>query len=725
MNKFKIVSKDDCGVFAVLRKKNSNKISSSIAINGIECVRFRGSKYGAGFACFNLDNGFTNDYYLQVFVADKNIANEIKNILQDSNIIIKQENLRNISAIQLPLSYNLIISADNSLHLAKTIHDINSKFSQPEYSARVYSSGNYLEVYKDIGYPLDVAKSTGLIINNSNGTISKLKNIFGYRQKEKMGDLWLAHTRQPTNSPGSSATWSHPFSFFNTAIVHNGDISSFGANINFLNSRGIPNLVGTDSEVVSFIIDYLVRVMKLSMEEIGLILSNPYDRFLYRMGKDKSKKIRDLLYKYQGSQLDGPFTILAGYSDGEDVYLLSIIDRSKFRPIVIGEDQNYIYMASEECQIRLLSPNSIIWTPEPGKFVLASMNHGIIESGRTSEIIVNSASKNELIQIQKITHSSKNMINAVDLSSYELNRQIKIKLSDNEKSITLLNVRGQRYLGVDLPKGTKLHIYGTPGNCLANFNKGTEICVYGSAEDNVADTMYEGKIIIHGDSRDVIGYALQGGKIFVKGNVGNRAFILMREYEESRPVVIVGGRADDYFGEYMAGGLAMVLGIDSIDSVNEEQLVGNFLATGMLRGSIYIRGKINSDSIGLKPPIQDIIRYLEYLNSKGIITDVLFKKISSSSDINLEILKELLPENAFYFIKKLFLSKYSVKLSIEYRKLNDFDRKIIEPNLKEFVSCFNLSSEIHNKILNSHYTIISSIDKSKELQSPTVNEIEE
>ena len=725
MNKFKIVSKDDCGVFAVLRKKNSNKISSSIAINGIECVRFRGSKYGAGFACFNLDNGFTNEYYVQVLVADKNIANEIKNILQDSNIIIKQENLRNISAIQLPLSYNLIISADNSLHLAKIIHDINSKFSQPEYSARVYSSGNYLEVYKDIGYPLDVAKSTGLIINNSNGTISKLKNIFGYRQKEKMGDLWLAHTRQPTNSPGSSAIWSHPFSFFNTAIVHNGDISSFGANINFLNSRGIPNLVGTDSEVVSFIIDYLVRVMKLSMEEIGLILSNPYDRFLYRMGKDKSKKIRDLLYKYQGSQLDGPFTILAGYSDGEDVYLLSIIDRSKFRPIVIGEDQNYIYMASEECQIRLLSPNSIIWTPEPGKFVLASMNHGIIESGRTSEIIVNSASKNELIQIQKITHSSKNMINAVDLSSYELNRQIKIKLSDNEKSITLLNVRGQRYLGVDLPKGTKLHIYGTPGNCLANFNKGTEICVYGSAEDNVADTMYEGKIIIHGDSRDVIGYALQGGKIFVKGNVGNRAFILMREYEESRPVVIVGGRADDYFGEYMAGGLAMVLGIDSIDSVNEEQLVGNFLATGMLRGSIYIRGKINSDSIGLKPPIQDIIRYLEYLNSKGIITDVLFKKISSSSDINLEILKELLPENAFHFIKKLFLSKYSVKLSIEYRKLNDFDRKIIEPNLKEFVSCFNLSSEIHNKILNSHYTIISSIDKSKELQSPTVNEIEE
>ena len=286
MNKFKIISKDDCGVFAVLRKKNSNKIPSSIAIDGIECVRFRGSKYGAGFACFDLNNSSPNDYYLQAFVANKNIANEIKNILHDSNIIIKQENFRNISAIQLPLSYNLIVSTTNSLHFARTIHDINNKFSQPEYSARVYSSGNYLEVYKDIGYPLDVAHSTGLVTNDSNTIVTKLKNLFGYSQKEKMGDLWLAHTRQPTNSPGSSAIWSHPFSFFNTAIVHNGDISSFGANINFLNSRGVPNLVGTDSEVVSFIVDYLARVMNLSMEEIGTILSNPYDRFLYLMGTD-------------------------------------------------------------------------------------------------------------------------------------------------------------------------------------------------------------------------------------------------------------------------------------------------------------------------------------------------------------------------------------------------------------------------------------------------------
>ena len=59
-----------------------------------------------------------------------------------------------------------------------------------------------------------------------------------------------------------------------------------------------------------------------------------------------------------------------------------------------------------------------------------------------------------------------------------------------------------------------------------------------------------------------------------------------------------------------AGGLALVLGIDSLDSSKSEQLVGNFLATGMLRGLIYVRGKVDSDSIGLKPPKEDIINYL-------------------------------------------------------------------------------------------------------------------
>ena len=541
----KLVSKDDCGVFAVLKKKHSSKIPNQIAVDGIECVRFRGSKFGAGFASFNIENS-NKDFLLSIFVENENTFDEIKTILSDHGFTIGNIKSQTIAASELSLDISLIISTDNSEKLSQVVNEINYKFSTPNYRARIYSSGNYVNVYKDIGYPSDVASSTGLITSDT------------------VADLWIAHTRQPTNSPGSSAIWCHPFSNVNAAIVHNGDISSFGSNINFLNYRGVTNLVGTDSEVVAFIVDYLARIENLSMNDIGLILSNPYDRFLYRLGSDKTKYTRDLLYRYRGAELDGPFTIFIGYSDGNDVYLLAVIDRSKFRPVVIGEDDDCIYMASEECQIRMLSPKANIWTPQPGRFVLASMNKGIIESGRDSDTIDSISS--DLIQIENSHDISQNIIDSNGLSSYELNTNIKSILSDGPKQVNLMNVRGQRYLGVNLPKDTELNIYGTPGNCLANFNKGTNINVYGSAEDNVADTMYEGKITIHGNTRDVIGYALQGGKIFIRGNVGNRAFILMREYEESRPVVIVGNRADDYFGEYMAGGLALVLGIDSLDS---------------------------------------------------------------------------------------------------------------------------------------------------------------
>ena len=700
----KLVSKDDCGVFAVLKKKHSSKIPNQIAVDGIECVRFRGSKFGAGFASFNIENS-NKDFLLSIFVENENTFDEIKTILSDHGFTIGNIKSQTIAASELSLDISLIISTDNSEKLSQVVNEINYKFSTPNYRARIYSSGNYVNVYKDIGYPSDVASSTGLITSDT------------------VADLWIAHTRQPTNSPGSSAIWCHPFSNVNAAIVHNGDISSFGSNINFLNYRGVTNLVGTDSEVVAFIVDYLARIENLSMNDIGLILSNPYDRFLYRLGSDKTKYIRDLLYRYRGAELDGPFTIFIGYSDGNDVYLLAVIDRSKFRPVVIGEDDDCIYMASEECQIRMLSPKANIWTPQPGRFVLASMNKGIIESGRDSDTIDSISS--DLIQIENSHDISQNIIDSNGLSSYELNTNIKSILNDGPKQVNLMNVRGQRYLGVNLPKDTELNIYGTPGNCLANFNKGTNINVYGSAEDNVADTMYEGKITIHGNTRDVIGYALQGGKIFIRGNVGNRAFILMREYEESRPVVIVGNRADDYFGEYMAGGLALVLGIDSLDSAEPEQLVGNFLATGMLRGLIYVRGKVNADSIGLKPPKEDIINYLSYLNYKGVIDTDLFEQLSSASDINLNFLKSKLSDDAFNSVKKLFSSKYSVNLDIEYRKLDSSDLELLIPYLNEFISDFDISDDVLNKLLSSEYTIVRSIDKSKDSKTPKVTIVEE
>ena len=145
----------------------------------------------------------------------------------------------------------------------------------------------------------------------------------------------------------------------------------------------------------------------------------------------------------------------------------------------------------------------------------------------------------------------------------------------------------------------------------------------------------------------------------------------------------------------------------------------------MLRGLIYVRGKVNADSIGLKPPKEDIINYLSYLNYKGIIDNELFEKLSSASDINLNFLKSELSDNAFNSIKKLFSSKYSVNLDIEYRKLDDSDLKLLTPYLNEFTSDFDISDDVLNKLLSSKYTIVRSIDKSKDPKVPKVTVVEE
>ena len=73
MNDSKLVSKDDCGVFAILKKKHAKKISNQVAVDGIECVRFRGSKFGAGFASFNLENS-NQEFLLSIFVENESIC---------------------------------------------------------------------------------------------------------------------------------------------------------------------------------------------------------------------------------------------------------------------------------------------------------------------------------------------------------------------------------------------------------------------------------------------------------------------------------------------------------------------------------------------------------------------------------------------------------------------------------------------------------------------------
>ncbi|MCL2077942.1 MAG: glutamate synthase [Oscillospiraceae bacterium] len=151
------------------------------------------------------------------------------------------------------------------------------------------------------------------------------------------------------------------------------------------------------------------------------------------------------------------------------------------------------------------------------------------------------------------------------------------------------NCLGQRYIGCAMKDGI-VTVNGTPGNALGAYLDGGIIEVNGNAQDAVGDTMNDGKIIIHGNAGDALGYAMRGGEIFVRGNAGYRTGIHMKEYKDKKPVIIIGGRVGSFLGEYLAGGLIVVLGIDSENFNNSDGVpVGNFTGTGMHGGKIFIR----------------------------------------------------------------------------------------------------------------------------------------
>lgn len=174
----------------------------------------------------------------------------------------------------------------------------------------------------------------------------------------------------------------------------------------------------------------------------------------------------------------------------------------------------------------------------------------------------------------------------------EINEQVR---NTTDTDIVLDEVYGQRYIGCGI-KGKTITINGIPGNALGAYMDGAKVIVNGNAQDATGDTMNDGSIIIHGNCGDTTGYGMRGGKIIIKGNAGYRVGIHMKEYKEQKPVVILGGKTGDFLGEYLAGGVVIVLGI-GIDGTP----VGKFCGTGMHGGVIYLR--CNEIPEGLPPQV--------------------------------------------------------------------------------------------------------------------------
>ncbi len=185
----------------------------------------------------------------------------------------------------------------------------------------------------------------------------------------------------------------------------------------------------------------------------------------------------------------------------------------------------------------------------------------------------------------------------------ELNAQLRQLVADGVEKITLKNVCGQRYIGTDLNKPVEIEVFGTPGNDLGGFMDGPKIRVHGNAQDCTGNTMNNGEIVIDGHAGDIFGMGARGGKMFVKEDVGYRAGIHMKEYGEKKPVIVIGGTAQDFFGEYMAGGIVILLGLNLAKGEKHKQ---NFIGTGMHGGVIYLRGEVEKYQLGKEVGVKEL-----------------------------------------------------------------------------------------------------------------------
>ena len=148
-------------------------------------------------------------------------------------------------------------------------------------------------------------------------------------------------------------------------------------------------------------------------------------------------------------------------------------------------------------------------------------------------------------------------INAEGLDFFAINEAVRAA----GREVTLTGCLGQRFIAAGM-SDVSLTVEGVPGNALGAYLNGASITVMGNAQDAVGDTMNDGSIVVHGSIGDAAGYAMRGGSIYVKGSAGYRAGIHMKAYRDKVPVMVIGGCAGSFLGEYQAGGVIVVLGLD-------------------------------------------------------------------------------------------------------------------------------------------------------------------
>ncbi|MFA5614708.1 MAG: glutamine amidotransferase family protein [Methanoculleus sp.] len=345
-----------CGIFGVMDKRRQMMDGSGIR-QALSMMNERGSGEGAGYAAYGIYPEYQDCYALHVFfdnacdgkaVVDA-MLEEWGTIEHDEVIpTYDQPNLR--ATCTTPWRYFFVPDPSLAPGSASPERDVITslvmRINANVDGAQVVSSGKNVGVFKASGWPEDVANF--------------------YRIEDYEGYLWLAHNQYTTSNPGR---WEKPdpFNLHDWSVVENGKITSYGTNRRYIESFGYTCSLETDSELITYVIDLLVRQHGLDIDLAIRALSPPFWEDIDLMPEAEADLNRALRLAYGSATMNGPYTVLAANPD----MMVGFTDRGKLRPMVVGECGDRLYVASEEAAIRAMEPGvESITMPAAGEPVI-------------------------------------------------------------------------------------------------------------------------------------------------------------------------------------------------------------------------------------------------------------------------------------------------------------------------------------------------------------------
>jgi len=125
-------------------------------------------------------------------------------------------------------------------------------------------------------------------------------------------------------------------------------------------------------------------------------------------------------------------------------------------------------------------------------------------------------------------------------------------------------------------------------------NANTLIEVMGPASDDIGWLNAGSQIIVHGNASNGVMNGAAQGKVFIGGSIGARGMTMTKRNPRFEPPELwVLGTAGDYFGEFMAGGIAVICGHNTD---TQDQILGYRPLVGMVGGKVFARGSVKGFS---------------------------------------------------------------------------------------------------------------------------------